>query len=153
MSELIARPFKGLFVMSGSLFTIQLKRLGKKKIHTVQVSFKHQLKTLRELINCCVDSEVNRFSQKQSNHLQSIFSSDVIASKAEQGQVDFGQLKNEQLAILDQAKETAIQGFIDGIYVVFIDDTEIKTLEEPISIDASTSIAFIRLTFLTGPHW
>lgn len=139
--------------MSDSQQVIQLKRLGKKKIHTVLVSFKHQPKTLRELINSCVESEVNAFNQKQSNHLQTFLSSDVIASNAEQGQVNFGQLKNEQIANLDQAKETAIQGYIDGIYVAFINEKEIKSLDEPITIDEVATIAFLRLTFLTGTHW
>ncbi len=139
--------------MSDSQQVIQLKRLGKKKVHTVQVIFRHKPKTLRDLINSCVESEVNTYNQKQSNNLQFFLFSDVIASKAEQGKVDFGALKNERLTDLNQAKVTAIQGFIDGIYVVFINEKEIKSLDEPITIDEATTIAFLRLTFLTGTHW
>ena len=45
--------------------TIQLKRLGKKKIKQVPISLDSTPENLKELISACVRSEVKRYNEKR----------------------------------------------------------------------------------------
>ena len=47
----------------------------------------------------------------------------------------------------------AMMPFTDGLFTVFINDEEVKTLDTPLTIEADTVITFIRLTFLVGGYW
>ena len=47
----------------------------------------------------------------------------------------------------------AMMPFTDGLFTVFINDEEVKTLDTPLTIEADTIITFIRLTFLVGGYW
>ncbi len=64
-----------------------------------------------------------------------------------------GEKENRTLADLDTALETALLAFTDGLFTVFINDEEVKTLDTPLTIEADTIITFIRLTFLVGGYW
>ena len=130
---------------------IQLKRLGKKKVHLVEVTLAHTPHTLRELITECVRSEVERFNASREETSLLPFLSP--GEQAQGGKITFGEKENRTLADLDTALETALLAFTDGLFTVFINDEEVKTLDTPLTIEADTVITFIRLTFLVGGYW
>ena len=76
-----------------------------------------------------------------------------IGEQAQGGKITFGEKENRTLADLDTALETALLAFTDGLFTVFINDEEVKTLDTPLTIEADTIITFIRLTFLVGGYW
>ena len=115
---------------------IQLKRLGKKKVHLVEVTLAHTPHTLRELITECVRSEVERFNaSREETSLLPFLSPQEIGEQAQGGTITGG------------------DKFTDGLFTVFINDEEVKTLDAPLTIEADTVITFIRLTFLVGGYW
>lgn len=89
-------------------YTIKIKRLGKKKINTVDIKLEIKINTLRDLI-----SEVAK-------------------------------------AGLTQGIENALLAFEDGLFVVFVDEREIKALDDTIYLTQESEIVFLKLIFLTG---
>jgi hypothetical protein len=133
---------------------LQLKRLGKKKIITVPITLNSDCNTLQELLINCVENEVNSYNNKRKElQLTPFLSPTNIQNQAEGGKIDFNDIQNKKLAVLNQSIENAIQSFKDGLFVVFIDDQEITDLTTPIKITNHSSITFIRMTFLSGTYW
>ena len=90
---------------------IQLKRLGKKKVHLVGVTLAHTPHTLRELITECVRSEVERFNEsREETSLLPFLSPQEIGEQAQGGKITFGEKENRTLADLDTALEYGIIG-------------------------------------------
>jgi hypothetical protein len=73
-----------------------------------------------------------------------------IQEQAEQGKIAFGEIHNLTLIDIDKAISTALLAHKDGLYVIFVDGTEIKQLTDPVEINEKSEIAIIRLTFLVG---
>ena len=137
-----------------SILTLQLKRLGKKKIHLLEFEIEKQPQTLKELIEQCVKSEVKRYNEKREEiKLMSFLSPKDIQEQSETGKIGFGDLENRELAQVDEAIANALLAFEDGLFVLFVDDEEIKSFEQSIALKPDSVIAFIRLTFLTGTYW
>lgn len=136
------------------MLTIQLKRLGKKKIKTLNFDIKKTPETLEELIEQCVISEIKKFNNKRENlQLQAFLTPQNIQEQSEKGKIGFGAIENKTLAIEADAISNAKQGFLDGLFLVFINDNEIKALNETIIINKESTIAFMRMTFLSGTYW
>ena len=134
--------------------TIKLKRLGKKRVKLFEFTLNAQVETLKALITQTVINEVTRFNEKQENPLIVPFlTAKEIKIEEKQGKVSFGDRQNRIKADKDDAIENAILAFEDGIFVVFIDDEEIKALDTKIEVTEKSEIVFMRLTFLTGTYW
>ncbi|TDQ79108.1 hypothetical protein [Sphingobacterium yanglingense] len=130
---------------------LQLKRLGKKRVISVPYVLEAVPATLKELIVACVTTEVKRYNAKREEiPLVSFLNPQQIEEQAEAGKIAFGDIDNLQQVVEDKALDTAFQAFEDGLFVVFIDGVEIKTLDEEVEIKDRSEVAFIRLTFLVG---
>ena len=133
---------------------IKLKKLGKKKIKQFEVELQSSVENLEELIVEIVKSEVKRFNDKQENpSIVSFLSNQAINEQSESGKVSFGDMYNQDKAIEHEAIENALLAHTDGMFVVFVDDEEIKDLKENITITEHSEVVFLRLTFLTGTYW
>ena len=133
---------------------IKLKKLGKKKIKTFEVTLEKEVENLESLIVEMVKCEVKRFNDERDNpQLISFLSDTAIREKAQEGKVAFGDIANRDKALESEAIENALLAFKDGLFVVFVDDEEIKELNQNIKIDVSSEVVFMRLTFLTGTYW
>lgn len=82
-----------------------------------------------------------------------VLSSEEIESKAETGKVDFGIHYNSKLVSIDKAKENARQCFLDGLVAVFIDGERYESLEDIVSLNEDTEVAFVKMVFLAGRMW
>ena len=134
--------------------TIRLKRLGKKKVHTTNISITGTINTLQDLITACVKSEVNRFNkEREHNHLLPFLTPSEIQEQSKTGKISFGDIHNLDKASFEQSIEIALQGYKDGQFLVFIDDQEIQSLDNPIILSPDSTITFLRMTFLTGTYW
>ncbi|MDR2270890.1 MAG: hypothetical protein LBF27_08295 [Sphingobacterium sp.] len=130
---------------------IQLKRLGKKKIHHIPFELSSEPKTLHAFITACVTEEVENYNQRRQNiELAAFLNPQQIQEQTEQGKITFGEIQNFTFIDVDKAISTALLAHKDGLYVVFVNGTEIKQLTDPIEIDEKSEIAIIRLTFLAG---
>jgi len=133
---------------------IKLKRLGKRKINKIDFEIEKSINNLEDLIREIVKSEVLKFNNKLDNPLLvSFLTTKEIEDKSKEGKVSFGENYNQDKAIESEAIENALLSFLDGVFVVFIDDEEIKNLKQNITITEQSEVVFLRLTFLTGRYW
>ncbi|WP_272023046.1 hypothetical protein [Olleya namhaensis] len=136
------------------IFTLQLKRLGKKKVKEVPFTLDHTPKNLEELLIACVKNQVDAFNTKRTTvNVIGFLTPRQIQEQAQSGKVDFGEITNTNLANQQQAIDNVLIAFTDGLFVVFVDDQEITDLKAPLQLTSESVIAFIRLTFLVGTYW
>ena len=137
---------------------IKLKRLGKKKVHSVALVLDCTPDTLRALIESCVRSEVKRYNDKRhaqdsDTKILSFLSPTDISGQLQTGKVDFAAITNMTMANQQKAIDDALLAFKDGLFLVFVNDEEIRTLDAALLLSEDSEIAFIRMTFLTGTYW
>ena len=106
---------------------INMKQLGKRKNMVDKVAFFYEKapESLRELIGETVKICVANYIDR----------------------MDKGE------AELSKAIETAVQGFEDGLFRVFLGDRELENLDEKVEFAEGNEITFIRLTMLAGRMW
>ncbi|WP_179335426.1 hypothetical protein [Winogradskyella costae] len=134
--------------------TLQLKRLGKKKVKEVPFTLEENPKNLEDLLIGCVKNQVDAYNKKRTEvNIIGFLSPAEIQDKVQTGKVDFGDITNTELAKHQQAIDNVLLAFKDGLFVVFVDHDEITDLKAPIELTSESVIAFIRLTFLVGTYW
>ena len=107
--------------------------------------------TLRELIERIVREEVRAFKERQERRLlPSVLSRAEIEQAALAGKVDMGGRETEDDAEPEAAVATALQGFEDGLYYVFVDDHQKQQLDEAVPLRTHTHVTFLRLIALAG---
>ena len=138
---------------------LSVKILGKKRpaIKNTAIEIENpfnQNSILRDLITEVVKSQVNAFNKKrEGENILNYLNPNEIADSEKTGKITFGEVYNKEKANLEEAIETAIQAFEDGLYFVFIDDKKIEALEAEINLTEDSEITFIRLTALTGGYF
>ena len=133
---------------------IQLKRLGKKKIKTLDIVLDSTPKTLKELIEACVRHEVIKYNEKREGvTILSFLNAAEIQDQSETGKIGFGDVANKTLAQEETAIENALLAHKDGLYLVFVDDDEKTDLDSPLALSEESVVSFIRMTFLSGTYW
>lgn len=140
--------------MTKNQLTIQLKRLGKKKIKSVHYHIDIIPSNLQQLIETFIRAEVQRYNDRiNDDQIISFLTTEQITKQQASGKIDFKAMNNRTQALEKEALASAIQGYQDGLFVVFIDDLEITDLNQAITLTEQSTITFIRMTFLTGTHW
>ena len=133
--------------------SIQLKRLGKKKIRTIDYSLP-KVNNLRELLEAVVRQEMAKFNAKREDvQLMPFLTPGDIQQQSQDGKVGFGDIANRTLADVDESIEIALLAFKDGLFIVFHNDEEIRSLDDEIELTTDSVLAFLRMTFLTGTYW
>jgi hypothetical protein len=138
--------------------TVKAKQAGRKRALLEDRRFEIEdlgnAPLLEDLVRAIVRREVEEFNAKPfEKNLLPFLSKDETAARAEGGKVGFGSIYNEQKADLAEAQATALQAFEDGLFGVFANDAEIRSLKDAVALDEETVITFIRLTFLSGSYW
>lgn len=107
--------------------------------------------TLRQLIHHLVLDEVEAFQKRQSDQLLfRVLTARQIAAGKSAGRIDPAAKEYRQEVDAETAFETAIQAFVDGLYFVFVDGEQKEDLDEPILLQADSTLRFIRLMALAG---
>jgi hypothetical protein len=111
--------------------------------------------TLRDLITSVVRHEVAAFEKRESaRRLDRVLSASRIDEAAERGKISpEGRgpkyARNAQVDV-DTAVATALEAFVDGLYLVVIDGAEYRDLEAIVHLTEDSRVTFVRLTFLAG---
>ena len=132
---------------------VQVKKI-RKKIQNVESQSYELLQcpqSLRELICIMVRDSVREYNQRmhRSNPTEAL-SADEMEDMIQVGKVAFGISYGNQEASVEDAIETAVMGFADGLYRFFINDAEITELDAPLDICENDTVTIIRLVMLTG---
>ncbi|ADY29918.1 MULTISPECIES: hypothetical protein [Cellulophaga] len=134
--------------------TLQLKRLGKKKVKQIPLTLDATPNNLQQLLVGCVKNQVEAFNKKRVEvNVVGFLSPAEIQEQAQSGKVDFGDLANKDLAVEQEAIDNVLLAFKDGLFVVFVDGDEVTSLDTPLQLTKDSVVAFIRMTFLVGTYW
>ncbi len=106
---------------------------------------------LRDLIAHVVRAEVAAFRTRQADRrlLAALTATQIDAGLAA-GKVSAGGSDLDQRVDPDAAAATAVEAFADGLYLVLVDGVEVKSLDAPVTLTASSALLFVRLTLLAG---
>ena len=138
--------------------TFTVKQLGKKhpliRRESIDVELDRRRVSLNALIAAVVRQQVAVYNSKtDGRNLIDYLSPSDIASQSETGKVGFGAIYNDAEADPEQAVETALLAFEDGIFAVFEGDRQIESINEMVTVDDAHVFTFIRLAFLAGAIW
>ena len=107
-----------------------------------------------DIIRFFVASEVEKFnSGSEGPEMLGYLSEKDIDDQAATGKIAFGRLLNNKQADSVKAAENALECFRDGLVRVFLNDEELTSEDQQITLSEGDVFTFIRLTFLSGRMW
>ena len=133
---------------------MNMKQLGKRKntVDKVPFAYAKAPESLRELITetvkICVADYIARMDKGDA-----VLTGEQIDDMAEIGKIAFGIVYGEKKPDADDAVETAVKGYEDGLFRVFRGTEELTELDREEKFDDGDEITFIRLTMLAGRLW
>lgn len=135
---------------------IQVKQLGKRKcsIEKMPVDFPAPPAHVGELIEAIVSWQVCEYNERlQQSEVLKYLTQEEVENKTTSGKVGFAVNYNGKPAAEVEAITNALQSYEDGIFRIFIDDTETEDLSSPTGLKEESTITFIRLAMLSGRLW
>lgn len=136
---------------------VTVKNAGKRRSLLDQASFvlPRAPGTLSDLLELFVRSQVQQFNTESvPPSLLELLTSDEMDSRVKIGKVSFQAMhKDDRQASEEDAVQTALLAFNDGLYKVFVDEMEVDSLDSPLSIGDGATVVFIKLTMLSGRLW
>lgn len=131
---------------------LHLKKLGKKLRQVEACAYELQRcpDTLRELICELVQKSVEDYHSRMDKESAAVLTGEALAGMAQVGKIGFGISYGTKRANLDDAIETALTGFADGLYRFFLNDCEVTALDAPLKLQENDTVTILRLVMLTG---
>ena len=129
---------------------IQIKQLGKRKcsIEKIPIDFPVPPVNVQGLIEVCEYNE-----RLQQSEVLKYLTQEEVENKTASGKVGFAVNYNGKPAAEVEAITNALQSYEDGIFRIFMDDTETGDLSSPIQLKEESTLTFIRLAMLSGRLW
>jgi hypothetical protein len=118
---------------------------GGKLLSELDLSFKSELVTVKEIIRARVYAEVELYNNKMPEYFNGL----VQPSDAE---VSLNGYKLKEKRKVDAEKQflTALDAFQKNGYFVLIDNIQAESLEQMVVINDETTVSFVKLTPLVG---
>jgi hypothetical protein len=107
--------------------------------------------TLRDFITRIVRSEVQAFKDRQEERrfLHALTAGDIEKGVV-RGKVDSGGRNERQKVDENESVAVALQAFEDGLYLVVLDEQEVRKLDQQVALQPESRVTFVRLTMLAG---
>jgi len=111
--------------------------------------------TLRDLITHVVCAEVVAFETRQeARRLDRVLTPGQIEHGRQRGKIapEGRDPKHQPPTKVDMAAAvaTALEAFVDGLYLVILDEVECRDLDAIVRVESDSRMTFLRLTFLAG---
>jgi hypothetical protein len=107
--------------------------------------------TLCDLIGHVVRAEVAAFRERQAERrLLRALTARQVEEGIAVGKVQAGGSELDQHVDPEQAVATAVEAFSDGLFLVVVDETEVKDLDAVVPLTPSSRLTFLRFTMLAG---
>lgn len=107
--------------------------------------------TLRSLLTHLVRQEVAAYNERQDRvGLLRVLTEKELSEGAATGVIRVAPQERTAPANADEATQTALRAFGDGLYYVFVDDEQIETLDQPLALRPDSTLLLLRLTALAG---
>jgi len=134
---------------------INVKALAKRRpiIEKHPLEILGDIKTTNDLIKYMVRENVKEYNEKPvATPILAYLTKEDMADGASLGKIGFNTRQNKNIQNEDAAVENALLSFEDGIFKLFINESEFG-FEEEISLKEDDQVTFIRLVMLTGRLW
>ena len=135
---------------------IQIKQLGKRKcsIEKIPIDFPVPPVNVQGLIEAIVSWQVCEYNERlQQSEVLKYLTQEEVENKTASGKVGLAVNYNGKPAAEVEAITNALQSYEDGIFRIFMDDTEAGDLSSPIQLKEESTLTFIRLAMLSGRLW
>lgn len=131
---------------------VNVKRPGKRSIlSAVPFTINSRPETARELISALARACAEAYNARANAcGAPSPLADGQIDDMAKLGKIAFGMLSAGAQYCPERAAQTAINAFEDGLFRVFINDSELTPASAPLSLNEGDALTLIRLTMLTG---
>ena len=107
--------------------------------------------TLRDLVSAVMRVEIAAFERRREERsFVRVLTERALAEGLEAGAVRSGGIDDAATVDPDAALATALLAFEDGLYQVYVDDEEIESLDQRVSVHDGTKLMFLRLVALAG---
>ena len=107
--------------------------------------------TLEGLLAQLVQREVAAYQERQNRvGLLNILTEPELTAGAAVGKVTGAPQARSGNVDVQDATHTALRAFGDGLYYVFLDDVQIESLSEPLTLRPDSTLLLLRLTALAG---
>lgn len=131
---------------------VVVKPVGKTRgFEKIEVEIeKSDSQNISNLISFFVNREISRYEADEFR----VLSQSDIDDMVDRGKVSFG-FKYREHEEIDRAEaiRVALESFADELFVVFINDKQIESLEDELTLVEGDEISFIRLTMLSGRYF
>ena len=102
----------------------------------------------------CTGVDRSEYNERlQQSEVLKYLTQEEVENKTASGKVGFAVNYNGKPAAEVEAITNALQSYEDGIFRIFMDDTETGDLSSPIQLKEESTITFIRLAMLSGRLW
>lgn len=108
--------------------------------------------TLHDLITHIVIQSAEAFQNRQAAlRFDRVLSPQDMVNGAQHGKYTPSAHESPTLSVdIDQAVDTALTGFVDGLYFVFVDDIQYESLAQIVPLTPNSRVMFVRLVALVG---
>ncbi|WP_235692750.1 hypothetical protein [Deinococcus aquaedulcis] len=107
--------------------------------------------TLRSLLIHLVEQEVAAYHERQNSvGVLRVLTERELSEATLTGRVSTSPQAPGGTVSTEDAVRTALTGFGDGLYYVFVDDEQVETLDTPLTLRPDSTLLLVRLTALTG---
>lgn len=132
---------------------IQMKQIKKRGAHIIGCPYilDPAPESLRHLITHLVSDGVRSYNARLARKDETVvLSRESMEAMETIGKIGFGIPYGTREADRQEAIESALQGFEDGLYRIFIGEREVESLDERLHLKEDDTITIIRLVMLTG---
>lgn len=107
--------------------------------------------TLQSLLETLVRSELAAYEERQNSiGLLRVLTEKELQDGAAAGKIQLAPQERGGSVTPEEAIHTALLGFKDGLYYVFVDDVQIESLDAPVALRPDSTLLLLRLTALAG---
>lgn len=113
--------------------------------NTINVSFRQDHVTVRDIIAARVEKEVSEYNNKKPDYFMGL----VQPTHAER---TLNGYKMKERKYIDAEKQVyiALDAFMKNVYFILIDNKQAETLDQEVKITTASNIRFVKLTPLIG---
>ncbi len=134
-----------------------IKQIGskRKKLNTIDFYLEKEPVSVRELIIYAVTTCVYEYNSRVKSGENAVkpVTDEQIGYMSEIGKIAFGINYGDKEADLQEAINNALQSYRDGLFRVFINDSDAGEIDNQISLIENDTVTFIRLAMLAGRMW
>lgn len=135
---------------------VNVKQLGRRKSVVEGIPFTYEMvpETVHDLIAETVRICVNDYKRRlEKQDAVKVLDKEIMEELSGIGKIAFGISYGENMPNEQEAVDTAVTAFQDGLYRIFLDGEELSDLQQSIVLKEDTELTFIRLTMLAGRLW